>query len=67
MSILSYIHYVWLFSLAIKLSGDIEETPDRKANFCDCLSFCLNSMCVHNFIKLSRLRAYISINKIDII
>ena len=27
----------------------------------------LNSICAHNFIKLSPLRAYISINKIDII
>ena len=38
MSVLSYIHYVWLYSLAIKLSGDIEENPGRKANSCDCLS-----------------------------
>ena len=32
MSVLSYIHYVWLYSLAIKLSGDIEENPGPKAN-----------------------------------
>ena len=55
-SILSYIHYVWLYSLAIKLSGDIEENPGPKANSCDCLSIChwnLNSICAHNFIILS--------------
>ena len=69
-SVLLYVHYVWLYSLVIKLSGDIEENPGPKANSCDCLSIChwnLNSICAHNFIKLSLLRAYISINKIDII
>ena len=66
MSVLSDIHYVWLYSLAFKPSGDIKENPGAKANFCDCLSIChwnLNS----NIIKLSLLRAYISIKKIDLI
>ena len=70
MSILSYIHYVWFYSLAIKLSGDTEENPGPKANSCDCLYIChwnLNSTCAHIFIKLSLLRTYISVNKIDII
>ena len=70
MSVFSYIHYVWLYSLAIKLNGDIEENPGPTANSCDCLSIChwnLNRLCARNFIKLSLLRAYISINKIDII
>ena len=64
MSVLSYIHYVWLYSLAIKLSGDIEENPGPKPNSSDCLSIChwnLNSISAHNFIKLSVLRAYIYI------
>ena len=70
MSVLSYIHYVWLCSLAIKLSRDIEENPGPKANFWGCWSIShwnLNNICAHNFTKLSLLRAYISINKIDII
>ena len=61
---------MWLYSLAIKCSGDIEENPGPKPNSCEYLSIChgnLNSISVHNFIKLSLLRAYISINKIDII
>ena len=69
MSVLSYIYYAWLCSLAVKLSGDIEENPGPKTNSCDCLSIChwnLNSICAHNFTKSSLLRAYISINKIDI-
>ena len=70
MSVLSYIHYLWLYSLALKLSGDRKENPDPKANCCDCLSIChwnLNSICAHNFIKLSLFCAYISTDKIDII
>ena len=70
MSVLSHIHYLRLYFLAIKLSGAIEENPGPKANSCDCLSIChwnLNRICAHTFIKLSFLCAYISINKIDII
>ena len=66
----SYIHHVWLYSLAIKRSGDIEKNPGLEPNSCECLSIChwnLNSISAHNFIKLSLLRAYIFINKIDII
>ena len=33
-----YIHHMWLYSLAIKRSGDIEENPGPKPNSCDCLS-----------------------------
>ena len=53
---------MWLYSLAIKHSGDIEENPGSKPNSCKCL--CRDA---HNFIKSSLLRAYISISKIDII
>ena len=65
-----YIHHLWLYSLAIKRSGDIEENPGPKLNSCEYLSILhwnLNSISAHNFIKLSLLHAYISINKIDII
>ena len=58
---------MWLYSLAIKCSGDIEENPGPKPNSCEYLSIChwnLNSVSAHNFIKLPLLRAYISINKI---
>ena len=68
-SVVSYLHHVWLYSLTIKRSGNIKENPSPKPNSCDCLSIChwnLNSMSAHNFIKLSLLRVYTSINKIDI-
>ena len=60
---------MWLYSLDIKCSGDMEENPSPKPNSSDCLSIFhwnLNSIFAHNFIKYSLLRAYISINKIDI-
>ena len=64
----SYIHHVWLYSLAIKCSGAIEENPGLKPNSCEYFSIChwnLNSVSAHNFIKLFLLRVYISINKIE--
>ena len=69
-NVVSYIHDMWLYSLAIKCSGGIEGNPGPKPNSCEYLSIChwnLNSISPHNHIKLSLLRAYISINKIDII
>ena len=65
-----YIHHVWLCSLDIKRSGDIEENPGPKPNSCEYLSIChwnLNSISAHNSTKFFFLRAYISINKIGII
>ena len=65
-----HIHHVWLYFLAIKGSGNKEENPGPKLNSCDCLSICHwnpNRISAHNFIKLSLLRAYISIYKIDTI
>ena len=70
MIVLSYIYFVWFYSLAIKLIGGVEGSPGPRANSCDCLSIChwnLSSICAHNFVKLSLLRAYIPIDKIDII
>ena len=61
---------MWLYFLAIKRCGDIKENPGPMPKSCDCLPVChwnLNSISAHKFIKLSLLRAYISINKIDII
>ena len=56
--------------MTIKLSGDIKENPGLQPKSCDSLSIChwnLNSIPAHNFIKLSLLHAYISVNKLDII
>ena len=69
-SVVFYIHYVRLYFIAFKRGGEIEENPVPKPYICDSLSISqwnLNSISAHNFIKLSPLRAYISINKFDII
>ena len=60
-----------MYFITIKLKlGDIEENPGLQSKSCDSLSIChwnLISVLAHSFIKLSLLRANISINKFDII
>ena len=36
----SYINHMWLYSLAINCSGDIDENPGPKPNSCEYLSIC---------------------------
>ena len=60
----------WLYVLLITLSGDVELNPGPKRNDAQTLSIYhwnLNSICAHNFAKLSLLRAYVSVHKFDII
>ena len=60
----------WLYILLITLSGDVELNPGPKRNAVQTFSIChwnLNSICAHNFAKLSLLRAYVSVHKFDII
>ena len=54
----------------ITLNWDIELNPGPKRNAAQTFSIChwnLNSICEHNFAKLSLLRAYVSVHKFDII
>ena len=54
----------------ITFSGDVELNPGPKRKAAQTLSMChwnLNSICAHNFAKLSLLRAYVSVHKFDII
>ena len=60
----------WLYILLITLSGDVELNPGPKRNAAQTFSIChwnLNSICAHNFAKLSLLRAYVIVHKSDII
>ena len=60
----------WLYILLITLSEDVELNPGPKCKAAQTFSICqwnLNSICAHNFEKLSRLRAYVSVRKFDII
>ena len=54
----------------ITLSGDVELNPGPKRNTVQTFSVChwnLNSICAHNFAKLTLLRAYVRVHKFDII
>lgn len=66
----TYMFHVWLYLIRAKWSGDIEQDPRPKSN--SCRSFPIyhwnpESILVHNFIKLSILRAYITIHKSDVV
>ena len=54
------IHYIWLFSLVI-ICRDVAVNPGLM------LHSCHNFLSAHNFIKVSLLRVYVTINKFDII
>ena len=59
-----------MYFIPIKLSGEIEKNPGPQPKPCSSLSIWhwnLNSIPTHNFIKMSLLRAYISVNKFDIL
>ena len=65
-----YLWYIWLYSILVKLSGDVEENPGPKPKPCQSFSCChcnVNSVSAHNFSIVSLLRAYISIHKFDVI
>ena len=60
----------WYCKCLQQLIGDIELNPDPKPNSWKSFSIChwnLTSITTHNFIKVSLLTAYNSIQKFDII
>ena len=68
--LVSFIQYIWVYSIRIKVSGNIEMNLEPKPSSCNKLSIChwnLSSLSTHNFIKLYLLRAYISIHNFNIL
>ena len=66
----TYIHHIWVCSILIVLSGDIEKNPGSKPSSRDKFSLCywnLNSISTHNFIKISLLCAYVSSHNFNIL
>ena len=52
----TYIRHIWICSILVALSGDIEKDPGPKTSSCDKFSTChwnLNSISAHNLIKIS--------------
>ena len=69
-TLLRFMYYIWVYSVRIKMNGDIEMNPGPKPSFCNKFSIChwnLNSISAYNFIKLSLLHAYICIHNFDIL
>ena len=67
-TLVRFMHYIWVYSIRIKISGDIEMNPSYKPSSCDKFPIShwnLNSISRHNIIKLSLLRGYISIHNFD--
>ena len=65
-----YVHHIWISLTIIRLSGDIEENPGPKCNSNQSFSIChwnLNSITAHNYLKISLLRAYISLHNFDVV
>ena len=59
--LLTFIHHICLYLIIFNRSGDIEKNPGPKLNSYQSFSFCqwnLNSITVHNFLKVSLLQAY---------
>ena len=71
--LLSFIHAIltlWFESILITLSGGVETNPGPKRNSAETISFChwnLNNISSHNYVKISLLKAYMTVHKFDII
>ena len=65
-----YVHPVWFSLTIIRLSGDIKENPGPKCTRNQWFSIWhwnLNSITTHNCLKISLLRAYISLHNFDLV
>ena len=61
---------LFISMILLILSGDIETNPGPDPGYLSSFSFChwnLNSIAAHNFIKMSLLQVYNTINRFDII
>ena len=66
--LLTFVHHIWLYLIISNRSGNIEKNPGPKPS--QRFSVChgnLNSISAHNFLKLSLLRAYITVHNFDVI
>ena len=60
---------LWFYSILVTLSSDVETNPGPKRNSTETFSFChwsLNSIS-YNYVKISLLKAYVTVHKFDII
>ena len=65
-----FISFFFFFSRKLFLSGDIETNPDPRPNLNNHFSIFywnLNSISVHNFVKVQLLKACLAVHKFDIV
>ena len=68
--VIIFIKFIWVHALPIRQSGDIEMNLGPKPNPCHSFSIChwnLNSLAAHNHLKVSLLRACVTIRKLDVV
>ena len=68
--VIMFIQFIWIHALLIRQSGDIKMNPGSKPNPCHSFSIChwnLNILAAHNYLKVSLLRAYLAIDKFDVV
>ena len=68
-TLVMFMRYIWVYSVWVKMSGDIEMNSGPKPSSCNKFFLChwnLNWISAHNFITLSLLRACISIHNFDV-
>ena len=66
----TYIRHIWVCSILITLSSDIEKNMCSIPSSCVNFSIChwnLNTISAHNFIKISLLRVYVSTHNFNIL
>ena len=69
-TLVMFMCYIWVYSVTVKMSGDMKMNPGLKPSSCNKFSIChwnLTSISAHNFIKLSLLCFYISVHNFDIL
>ena len=66
-SVYSTLYLQWITNKTIAMSGDVEINPGPHHSTFSFCSWNLNSICVHNFARVSLIKAYNSIYNYDLI
>ena len=62
--------HIWFYTRTIDLRGNIEKNPGHRSSSSQNVSICywnLSSITAHSYVKISPLKAYLSIHKFDLV
>ena len=65
-----WFYHTWLYIRLVNVCGGVDKNPDPKTYSVQYLTIWhwnLNSIAVHNFIKVSLLKAYFSVHDMDVV